>query len=128
MNPKVVELALRKQRLQMQAERQREDLARRLEGIEPVLDLADRARDGLAWARGHAPLLTGVAVFVLVSRPRLVWRLAKRAWLGWALWQRATGKRGGTLATTFAGPLVNGLGALLRERLRRARRGSATTG
>lgn len=121
MNPRLVEFALRKQRLQMRAELQREDMLRRLRGIEPVLDVADHARDGLAWLRGHAPLVTGVAVFVLVSRPRLAWRLAKRAWLGWLLWQRST-RGNGKLLAALASPLVSTLAELLRSRLRRARR------
>ncbi|MCM2332033.1 hypothetical protein CJ010_22440 [Azoarcus sp. DD4] len=128
MNPKLVEFALRKQRLQIRAEQQREDMLRHLQGIEPVLDVADRARDGLAWLRAHAPLVTGVVVFVLVSRPRLAWRLAKRAWLGWVLFRRTRGGAGGSSAAVLAMPLLRGLGALLRSRLNRARRARAAAG
>lgn len=127
MNPKLVEFALRKQRLQIRAEQQRADMMRHLQGVEPALDVADRARDGLAWLRSHAPLVTGVAVFVLVSRPRLAWRLAKRVWLGWLLFRRTRGA-GGSAAAVLAMPLLRGLGALLHGRLNRARRARAAAG
>ncbi|THF59418.1 YqjK-like family protein [Pseudothauera rhizosphaerae] len=88
MNPRLVEFALRKQRLQIRAEGQREDMLHRLEGFESVLHVADGVRDNLRWAREHAPILSGAALLVVAWKPRLVLRLARRAWLGWVLYRR----------------------------------------
>lgn len=101
MNPRLVEFALRKQRLQLDAERQREFLMYDLERCESVLDTMDRFRDGVDWAREHAPLLSGAALLLVVSRPRLALRLAKRAWFGWMLYRRihpTSGSKAGLLA------------------------------
>ncbi|WP_341648360.1 hypothetical protein [Thauera humireducens] len=51
MNPRLVEIALRKQRLQLRAEAQRDDMVHRLRGIDATLDRLDAAREHLAWAR-----------------------------------------------------------------------------
>ncbi|PTD97610.1 YqjK-like family protein [Pseudothauera lacus] len=88
MNARVIELALRKQRLQIQAEGQRADMLRRLEGFESALDVADGVRENLRWASQHTPALSAGAVLFVLWKPRLVLRLAKRAWLGWMLYRK----------------------------------------
>ncbi len=115
MNPKVIEFALRKQRLQIQAEAQRDDMLHRLEGFESALDVADGVRDNLHWAREHAPILSSGALLLALWKPRLVFRFARRAWLGWALYRKLG--RG-------AAPLLAALGPLFS----RLRGGSATRG
>lgn len=114
MNPKLVEFALRKQRLQIETGHQRADLVRRLAGLESTLDTVDSVRDQLAWARRHAPLLSGGALLLLVSRPRLLLRLARRSWVGWLLWRRLRGKPGGSMLPLLAPAL-----RIVLERLRR---------
>ena len=88
MSPRQVELALRKQRLQFDAERQRETLVAGLERIEWVLDAVDRARDRAQGLREHVPLLAALALVVVLVRPRLALRAARRAWFGWLLYRR----------------------------------------
>lgn len=88
MNPRQLELALRKQRLQMRSEQQREALLAGLGRIESLLEVVDRARDRAQGLREHVPLLTGVALLTLAIRPRLALRVARRAWLGWMLYRR----------------------------------------
>ncbi|NMF89956.1 YqjK-like family protein [Aromatoleum petrolei] len=88
MNPRRLELALRKQRLQFDAERQRETLVAGLERIESVLDVVDRARDRAQGLREHAPLLSALAFAAVLYRPRLALRVARRAWVGWMLYRR----------------------------------------
>jgi hypothetical protein len=88
MNPRLVEFALKKQRLQIHADMQRADMMRRLEGIEPVLDVADRVRAGLHWTREHIPVIASTAVVLLLIKPRLTFRVARRVWLGWLLLRR----------------------------------------
>lgn len=114
MNPRLIEFALRKQRLQINAERQREDMMYRLAGFESTLDTVDRIRDGVDWAREHAPLLSGAVILFIVSKPRFALRLAKRAWVGWMIYRRVQGRpvsKAGLLALPLlrrtAGHIVN---------------------
>lgn len=51
MDARQIDLALRKQKLQMRAGVQRGDIARRLAGIDGALDRVDSLRDNLAWPR-----------------------------------------------------------------------------
>lgn len=124
MNPRLVEFALRKQRLQFRAEAERADMARRLAGIEATLDRVDTLRDGFAWAREKVPLLSVAALVVLVARPRLTLRLVKRGWIGWLVLHRLRGRK----ATASLLPLVAPLLQRLLAALRRALDGSATRG
>lgn len=88
MSPKLVELALRKQRLQLHIEMQRQDMEWRFEGLAPVFGAADRIREGAHWAKEHVPLLGGVALLLVALKPRLAFRVGRRAWGGWRAFQR----------------------------------------
>ena len=123
MDPRLVELALRKQRLQMRAEVQRNDMMLRLADIDATLDRVDGARDQLAWARDMAPLLSIGLVTLLALKPRLTLRLAKRAWLGWMLLRQARGRPVTALLPLAAPLLVRALQLLKRGIARSARRG-----
>ena len=54
----------------------------------PVFSGIDRIADSVRWARSNAPILSGVAIFVLVARPRAALRWARRGWVGWQLFRR----------------------------------------
>ena len=116
MNPRQIDLALRKQKLQMRADAQRTDLTRRLAGIDGALDRVDSLRDHLAWAKDKIPVLSVALIVVLAAKPKLTLRLAKRAWVGWLLVRLARGGRLSALLPT-AIPLLRGLLAILRRRL-----------
>lgn len=83
-----VELALRKQRLQLRAAEQRAAALAQLERIEGLLGVVDRARDLAHGLRREAPLLAAGALVVALVRPRLALRVARRAWIGWLLYRR----------------------------------------
>ena len=126
MNPRQVELALRKQKLQLPAEAQRADITQRLAGIDGALDRVDSLRDHLAWAKDKIPVLSVALIVVLAAKPKLTLRLAKRAWVGWLLVRQVRGGRLSALLPT-AIPLLRGLLAILRRRLEpAAESGSAT--
>jgi hypothetical protein len=116
MDSRDIELALRKQKLQMRAEAQRADITRRLAGIDGALDRVDSLRDNLAWAKDKVPLLSVALLVVLAAKPRFTLRLAKRAWVGWLLVRQARGGRLSALLPT-AIPLLRGLLALIKRRL-----------
>lgn len=116
MDARQIDLALRKQRLQLRAEAERADMMRRLAGIDGALDRVDTLRAQVEWARERIPVLSLALVAVLAARPRLTLRLAKRAWVGWLLVRQV---RGGKLSALLpaALPLLRGLLALIRRRL-----------
>ena len=121
-----IDLALRKQRLQLQAEVQRADMTRRLAGIDATLDRVDSLREHLAWAKDKIPVLSVALLTVLAFKPRFTLRLARRAWVGWLLMRQVRGGRLSSLLPT-AVPLLRGLIALLKRRLEpSAEPGSAT--
>ena len=75
MNPHQIDLALRKQKLQMQIATQRADMTRRLAGIDGALDRVDSLREHLAWAKDKIPLLSAALIVVLLAKPKLTLRL-----------------------------------------------------
>jgi len=125
MNPRHIDLALRKQALQMRAAAQRADLTRRLAGIDGALDRVDSLRDHLAWAKDKTPLLSVALLVVLLAKPKLTLRLAKRAWVGWMLARQLRGGRLSALLPT-AIPLLRGLLALIKRRIEPAAESGST--
>jgi len=115
MNPRLIEFALRKQRLQINAERQRNDMARHLGGVESILDTVDELRDGVDWARKQAPILSGAALLLIATRPRQTLRLAKRVGVAWLIYRRMQGGAGARVSL-LALPLAR---RLLDRMLRR---------
>lgn len=88
MKPELVALALRKQRLQMKAEIQREELLGGLAVVESVLDRVDRLRDGIAWLRQNAPVVSTLVLLLLVVRPRFTLRWLRRGVVAWQFFRR----------------------------------------
>ena len=116
MDSRQIDLALRKQKLQMRADAQRTDITRRLAGIDGALGRVDSLRDNLAWAKDKIPLLSVALLVVLAAKPKLTLRLAKRAWVGWLLVRQARGGRLSALLPT-AIPLLRALLAIVKRRL-----------
>lgn len=92
MSPERLELALRRQRLQLQAMDQRDTFVRELRPFLPAFSAADRVKQGAEWVRSHtqeiaAGCASALAVTV-VLKPRRAWRWARRGFSAWRLWQR----------------------------------------
>jgi hypothetical protein len=85
---RAVELALKKQRLQIESERLRREFAGYAQGIEPAFTAVDQARAGWRWLRANPAIPVGILVLMLVARPSVVFRWGRRAWLGWQAWRR----------------------------------------
>lgn len=88
MNRRLLELALKKQRLQFQSAALRENWAKQARGVEPVLQAVDGVGRGVAWLTRYPYVLTVVAVALVVARPSAVWRWARRGFLAWQFWRR----------------------------------------
>lgn len=91
MNPRYLELALKKQRLQLRAQQERERFLDGLGRVEQLERGVHRLHELGAWMRQHAPLVSLAAGLLLLARPRWVLRIARRGWLGWLAYRRVKG-------------------------------------
>jgi hypothetical protein len=94
MSPKQLELALKKQRLQLRIADQREAVAQHVAGLHPLFATADQLRCAGRWLRRNPEVLVAVAVAVLVARPTFIWRWLGRSVLAWRVWTRLRGGLG----------------------------------
>jgi hypothetical protein len=94
----MLELALKKQRLQLRSAAQREALASAAVGIAPLFAAVDAMRNGVRWLRRHPEWLVGGLVALVVARPRTVARWAQRAFFAWQAWRRVSRWRAERLA------------------------------
>lgn len=83
MNSALLELALRKQRLQLQSAALRADFAACAAAFAPAAGLVDRAREGLRWLRNHPGAVAALAATLVALRPRTVFRWTRRGLLAW---------------------------------------------
>lgn len=88
MNATALELALRKQRLQLASEHLRKDFGQFAAGLAPVFNAADCAVEGARWVGRNPQVLVAAGVALVVIRPRRAWRWARRAFVGWQAWRR----------------------------------------
>lgn len=88
MNPAALELALRKQRLQIASASLRAEFGDCAAGLRPLFTGADYAVEGARWVRRHPELVAATAVALVVVRPKSAWRWARRAFVGWQVWQK----------------------------------------
>ncbi|MBK6632311.1 MAG: YqjK-like family protein [Betaproteobacteria bacterium] len=91
MSSKIVELALKKQRLQLQAAAQRVRILHAIASASPAFGVADKARAAVGWAKANPEVLVATGVVLLVARPRVLFRWAKR---GFFLWEGVRRLRG----------------------------------
>jgi len=87
-NPKLVELALKKQRLQIRSAALRQELAAHAAVWRPAFTLADRGQAAWLWLRRHPALPVALLVAVLVARPRAVLSWARRGFFVWQTFAR----------------------------------------
>lgn len=91
MNSDRIELALRKQRLQLQSDILREQWRGHVAGLAPVFFTGDKIADGVRWVRRWPLVLIAGAVALGVARPRWVIRWGRRTVLAWRSWRRLRG-------------------------------------
>lgn len=88
MNSAALELALKKQRLQIASEALRADFGRYAAGLTPAFAGADCAVDAGRWLRRHPQVIVAATIALVVARPRRVWRWTRRAFVGWQAWRK----------------------------------------
>lgn len=91
MNDAALELALKKQRLQIAGDGLREDFGRYAAGLAPVFGAADCVTDGIRWLRRNPQLVVVTGVALVVARPKRAWRWGRRALLVWQGWRKLKG-------------------------------------
>lgn len=83
MSPRLVELALKKQRLQIRSAALRADFSSHAAAWRPVFAIADQGQAALLWLRRHPAVPVAVLVALLVARPRVLLRWLKRGFFAW---------------------------------------------
>jgi hypothetical protein len=83
MSRRRIEIALKRQRLQLQAAEQRFALSHDLARFAPVLSVADTVRAGIAAVKRHPEWVIGAIVVLVVARPRTVLRWLQRGVVAW---------------------------------------------
>lgn len=87
-----IELALEKQRLQLEAASQRLDLSRHAAGLMPIFVAGDRVREGAHWVMRHPEAVAGGVALLAAIRPgvrRFIWRWGMRSFAVWRLWRES---------------------------------------
>lgn len=85
---RLVELALKKQRLQFTSEQLRHRFAGNAGFVRPLCTGADRIRGAWHWLRQRPAVPVAIGVALIVGRPRSAWRWARRGFFAWQTWQR----------------------------------------
>jgi len=88
MTASAIELALRKQRLQLKSAELRARWAHYAAGVRPLCTGVDGARAAAVWVRRHPEVPVAAAVALAVARPRGVLRWLRRAVSAVLLWRR----------------------------------------
>ena len=84
----LLELALKKQRLQLRSTDLRDDLASHAAAFEPLFAAGDAVCEGAHWLRRNPEIAAAAGVALLVARPRMLFRWARRSVVAWQAWSR----------------------------------------
>lgn len=82
-----IELALKKQRLQIASEGLRADFGRHATGLMPVFVGADIVVVGAQWIRRNREIVVAFGVALLIIRPRSIIGWTRRGFVMWRLWR-----------------------------------------
>ncbi|MEW6163635.1 MAG: YqjK-like family protein [Pseudomonadota bacterium] len=85
-----MDLALEKQRLQIEVAMQRAALRTHVDGLRPLLRTVDQVGEGVRWVRRHPEALAGGILVLAAVRPgmrRFLWRWGGRGYFAWRMWR-----------------------------------------
>jgi len=92
MNERQLELALKKQQLQLKASAQRLHLAQELEIFTPILSSVDTVQNVGGWISSFLTkrpyIVAAAGALLVITKPRTVFRLARRGLFAWQMWRR----------------------------------------
>lgn len=87
MNDRLLELALKKQRLQFRSEALRRQWRAHANELTPILAVTDRIHAGYGWLRNHPEVVVSAGLAIAVARPKLTWRWLMRGTTVWQFWR-----------------------------------------
>lgn len=87
MRASAIELALKKQRLQIASAGLRADFGRHASGLTPAFIGADMAVVAAQWVRHNREIVVAIGVALLVIRPRSIFGWARRGFFLWRVWR-----------------------------------------
>ena len=91
MSQALIDIGIRRGRLLERIAHQRAALNRDVQPVCDVLQSVDhgiaRVRTVTAFLKSHPGLVLAAVTLLVVLKPRRAWRLAKRGFLAWRLWQ-----------------------------------------
>ncbi len=88
MNPRELELALRRQRLQLKCASQRQAIAQAAGNLAPVFAAGDRVRAGYVYLKQHPEWVIGAAIVVAIAKPRALFGWVRRGVVVWQISRR----------------------------------------
>lgn len=91
MNAAMLELALKKQRLQIAGESLRTDFERYAAGLAPAFTGANRAIAVSQWVHRHPQFFVAAGIAFAIARPKRAWRWTRRAFVAWRAWRKLHG-------------------------------------
>jgi hypothetical protein len=86
MTPRQVQLALKRQRLELEAAAQRREFADSLRPFRPLFSAVDGVNHGIHYLKVHPEIPAVAALALIILRPRKVFRWARRGFFAWRLW------------------------------------------
>ena len=86
--PRDIELALKKQRLQLRSGALREQMRGQVRALVPVFQAADRVSEAIGWVRRHPQVVIAALVALIVAKPSRAIRWARRGFFAWQAWRR----------------------------------------
>lgn len=89
MTPPSLELALRKQRLQIRSGQLRGEFAEAAVAFQPLFAAGDKLRAGAHWLRAHPEVGLAAGVALLAARPRSLLKWTRRSLFAWQGVRRA---------------------------------------
>lgn len=91
MNPRRIEIAVRRGRLIERIAVQRAALGMQLQPVSHALGIVDRVvaatRAGASYLRQHPAIVGGVVALLAAIRPRRAWRWGRRGFVAWRSWR-----------------------------------------
>jgi hypothetical protein len=88
MNSKSLELALKKQRVMLESARLRGEFLGHLTAISPVFYATDHLYRGAVWLRQHPQVPIGLAMALIIAKPKRVITWTRRLIFGWQVWRK----------------------------------------
>lgn len=87
MTSRVLELAVKRGRLQERIDMQRQALSRHVVPLENALAVGDAAIEGVDWLKHHPAVVAAAAAAIVIAKPRRAWRWARRSLIVWRGWR-----------------------------------------